>query len=353
MATQILGIDSKSFRGEHQAERRAVVCIAEDRQSCEPALRILIASMDKHCPGLSAYLYCPNPTLEFSEWIKGFGRHRLIAEPLTSAGLKYDVKPVALLETIASGHSEVIWLDSDIVVTRDFREIFASLPRNMVAVSEEALCSGHSDPDGLRARLWGFPVGRILPYTVNTGVLRVCATHTRLLERWNELLKSTSYREAQDKPWNERGLHLMGDQEVLTALLASEEFSDFPIYYLKRGAAIVQFFGNAGYTVRERLSHIRHGLPFFIHSQGFRPWWPRATRPHNFAGAFKHLYDDLSPYSAIARSYPSALTEVGWLRPKSRLARAIIAMFGDRPALIGLPLAIVSDAQRLLKRWFS
>lgn len=331
-------------------DKDVIVCIAEDRQSCEPALRLLIASMDLHCPTLAARLYCPNASQAFVSWIEQYDRHVLITSPLAAGAIKYDIKPVALLATLAAGFNQAIWVDSDILISRDFLGMLRDLPRDTLAVTEEALCSSHADPDALRARLWRLPIGRILPFTVNTGVIRVTDAHLALLERWNQMLQCDLYREAQDRPWNERELHLMGDQEVMTALLSSAEFSDIPIYYLRRGCHIIQYFGSSGYTMRERIHHLRYGSPFFVHSQGFRPWWPREDPRSGIAARFVALYNELSPYTVNARAFSSQLTDTNWLTPRSTLARFMIVFAGGRPALAGMPLAFFADILRKMKK---
>ena len=45
--------------------------------------------------------------------------------------------------------------------------------------------------------------------------------HLPMLEAWRGLLADPRYIEAQAAPWHERPLHLLSDQEVLTALLGA------------------------------------------------------------------------------------------------------------------------------------
>lgn len=323
------------------------MCIAEDRASCEPALRILLASTARHCPGQHAVLFCPSATPEFSRWLARYPLYLLNPCALDAVWTKYDIKPVALLTALTLGASEVIWIDSDILVARDFRPLFAALPATTIAVTEEALGGGHTDPDGLRARLWGMTVGRVLPWTANTGVVRVTAAHRALLEAWHRLLQSATYRDAQAAPWFERPSHLAGDQEVLTALLASDHFAALPVHYLRRGRHIVQFFGTAGYTVRERIGHLFSTPPYFVHSQGFRPWWPSLDP----AGGrkFATLYTAMSPYTASAHRYVDALEDPSWLKPPTPLARLFRGIVPGYAPLVGLPLAAAVDAMRLVK----
>jgi hypothetical protein len=322
------------------------VCIAEDRTSCEPALRVLVASLARHCPGLPGVMFCPNASPGFISWITTYPQFHLNPVKLEGTWTKYDIKPRALLSVLRGTGGSVLWIDSDVLITRDFRRLFSAIASNFVAVGEEALCSGRADPDGLRARLWGMAVGRTMPFTLNTGVVRVSPQHTELLEQWNGLLQSEPYRAAQELPWDQRGLHVMGDQEVFTALLASDQFASLPIRFLHRGADIIQFFGSSGYTLRERLGHLLNGLPYFIHSQGFRPWWPNEAPASGWSARFTSLYNELSPYTAAARDYADALEDPAWLRPRSVMARAILWMTGKCIPLSGLPLATAADLTR-------
>lgn len=325
------------------ASSELTVCIAENRASCEPALRILVASLARHCPGLPVLLFCPNATQAFARWLAPFDQCLLNPCRLDGEWTKYDIKPLALLAALRFGASAALWIDSDILVARDFRPIFAGAPAEVVGVAEEAL-GGHGDPDGLRARLWGMPVGRALPYTANTCVVRVSHAHRELLETWHALLRDDAYRAAQDRPWYEREVHLAGDQDAFTALLASGRFAAFPIRWVRRGRDIVQFFGPYGYTVRERIGHLVRGMPCFVHSQGFSPWWPPSAPARGWSARFAHLYDALSPYTVLARGYADVLEDPSWLRPPTRASRLLA---GRSAPLTGLPLAVAADAVRL------
>jgi len=325
------------------------VCIAEDRVSCEPALRVLVASLAAHCPDLKAYLFCPNASLDFKEWIACFSNAILNARALDGDWNKYDIKPQALLTMLESGFSNVVWIDSDILIAGDFRPLLGKLSPDTIAVTEEALCSGHADSHGLRAKLWGMEVGRVLPFTANTGVVRVTSEHLQLLRHWRALLEGPEYRAAQQRPWNERGLHVMGDQEVFTALLSSREYANFPIRFLRRGDDIIQFFGSSGYTTHERIRHLRTGMPPFVHSQGFRPWWPRIESNGPLSNRLQNLYNDLSPYTVLAARYAGELSDPGWLSPKSTISRWLVKIGGGNAAMTGLPLALGADIIRWLK----
>lgn len=333
----------------HGGSPGPVVCVAEDRRSCEPGLRILIASLAKTNPLVGICLFVPDPRPEFVRWLATFPRVRVNPQGgIADDWLGYNVKPAAIRAVLRQGHRDVLWIDSDVVVLRSLAPCLAGIDAETVVATEEALCVNHDDPDALRARLWGLPVGRVLPFTLNTGVLRLTAAHLPLIERWLELLASDAYRSGQARGWQERAPHLLGDQEVFTALMASAEFARLPLRPLYRGRHIIQYFGLSGYTLGERLRHLLRP-PVFVHSQGSKPWW----RPRPAAGArgrLLDLYQQLSPYTLAARRHARALDDRSWLRPRSRLG-AILALAGaNRMPLVGLPIAAFADAARLARR---
>jgi hypothetical protein len=325
-----------------------MICLAEDRRSFEPALRLLVASLDLHCKELPVQLFSPDPSDSFKKWLHGYpsvtlNRHRF-------EGQKYDVKPQALLHLLDRGFREIVWIDSDVLVNSDFRSLFEKLPPEVFSVAEEALCSAHSDADGLRARLWGFAVARTLPFTVNSAIIRATDAHRGILVRWMELLASPEYKAAQQKSWNERPPHLLGDQDVLTALLASIDDKVLPLKFVRRGHDIIQYFGSSGYTVGERLRHLFTRMPPFVHSQGYRPWLAQADQtPSGIAAKFNSLYREVTPYAYLARRYRSMLETSEWIEPRTQLGKMLdFLSFGQAP-LFGMPLALIAGTVRLFK----
>jgi hypothetical protein len=328
------------------------ICIAEDRESCEPALKLLIMSLNKHCGKLPINVFYPPARSAFRSWI---GRYPQVTvhtvSPLGAQG--WNVKPQALLYLMDQGFDQIIWIDCDIIITRDFMWLLSVLDPQVIAVAEEALWGSHDDLGALRARLWGFDVGRSLPFTLNTGVLRVTRLHYCLLRRWQEILESDKYRNVQQKVWSDRPVHMMGDQDVLTAILSSAEYAHVPLRILTRGNDIIQYFGLYGYTTYERALNIFYGLPPFIHSQGVKPWlqiW-RTTRRKSLRDYIESIYLDLSPYTLAARSFQTELDcDCRWMTAHFKLS-AVMRVGGMwYIPLVGLPIAFISDFVRLAKR---
>src|SRR5215831_12081014 len=103
-----------------------VICLAEDRRSCEPALRLLIASLDTECRGTPIQLFSPNPSDPFRRWLTAYPSVTLNEYGFASTQ-KYDVKPHALLNLLDRRFQEVVWIDSDVLVCSDCRRLFDGL----------------------------------------------------------------------------------------------------------------------------------------------------------------------------------------------------------------------------------
>lgn len=332
-----------------------VICIAEDRIQEEVAVKLLVSSLARHCPEIPVILSYPPASAEFAHWLAKTAPACELRTTRVSGSSGWNIKADALLDLIEEGHKTVWWLDSDVIVLRNFKERYRHVPENELIVCEEALYGAYRD-DGERTRSWGFPVGRSFPYSLNTGVMRVCADHLPLLVRWKALLEAEVYRTAQKDYWYNRPIHLMGDQDVLSALLSAQEFADVPVHVLERGRDIVQYFGFSAYTTRERIGNLIHGAPTFIHCQGWKPWkcLNPVPEPVNFKTRLQNLYIELSPYSYAAQANRDSLSDCPpWLDRPSFPARLFQLLGGYHPALTGLPIAALIDLLRAFKRLFA
>ncbi|BCS54958.1 nucleotide-diphospho-sugar transferase [Geobacter sp. SVR] len=328
-----------------------VICISEDRKSCETSVKLLVLSLVRHCPQVRIELFYPPADASFYAWLQRYPQVGLNVRPF--AGVSgYNVKPLALLSLLEAGCDEVIWVDSDIIVARDFRHCFSNLPTDTLMAAEEALNGAYEDTEGMRARAWGFHVGRVFDHAINSCVVRVTQSHRTLLEHWRHLLESSAYQEAQKLTWSARPAHMYGDQDVLTALLSSREFAGVPCVFLRRGRDIVQYFGLSGYTVKERMLHMASGIPPFLHSQVYKPWLK--SLPDEEKGIrqyFNRLYLDLSPYTLEARKFRSEMDEdCSWIKPRLLLGRILRVVGLGWIPLVGLPLAACVEIASFLKR---
>jgi hypothetical protein len=330
---------------------KSTICLAEDREVCEPALKLLLLSLNIHCPETAINLFYPPARDGFLDWIKKFTQVRLQTDRLKN-GYGWNVKPQAIIHLLDQGFDEVIWIDSDVIVNRNLSYIFGPLKSDFVAVTEDALGDDRNDHGALRARLWGLPVGRVLPFGLNTGVLRVTRDHYDLMNRWWKLLQSNEYQDFQRREWRQRPVHMLGDQDVLTALLTSKEFSDTPLHILRRGKHILQFNGVYGYTVAERMRNLLGACPAFIHSFAGKPWSEQwRLEPSAGLGEYiKKVYLDLSPYTLTAMQFRSKLEcDTEWMEPHFALSRILRAMQMGYPELVGLPIAAFMDIARIVK----
>lgn len=312
-----------------------LICAYEDRVSDLVGLKLLILSLARHCPDLSVNLFCPTATPDFCRWLKIHPQVRLREIPaMNTQG--WNVKPDILLTLLNEGHNQVIWLDSDIIITKDFKPLLDVTDDTLVVAQEHRWDTQGSEP---RTNGWGLPHGRKLASTVNTCFIRVTPAHRRLLEEWKRYLATPAYREAQAKEWSQQPVHLVGDQDVFTALLGSSAFADVKLHYLRRGLDIAQCFQADGFTVSERLANLFCGLPVFVHAQGPKPW--RSKREQG-------TYLELSPYCFAARPYRKQLNEdTSWIDIESRLGKILHILALGHPSLQGLPLALNAQLKRI------
>jgi len=334
---------------------KSTICIAEDREAFEPCLKLLLASLSHHSPGLGVSLFYPVANQAFLRWVSAYPQVRLQADGLRN-GYGWNVKPQAIMQLLDAGFDEVIWIDSDVLITRDIRPLFHALDEAVFVATEHTCSPDGYDHDGagLRAQLWQLSVGRVLPVSLNSGVLRATRRHYRLMERWWELLQSDAYQRCQRKEeWLKRPIHMQGDQDVLTALLTSTEFAHIPLRTLRRGKHIVQFDGVWGYTTAERTRNLLGDGPTFIHSMGCKPWVARwkSERRNDLKEYLKMVYLDLSPYTLSAAKFKEDLgCDTNWIGAHYKFSAMLRTLARQHPVLTGLPMAAFLDIARLIKR---
>ena len=335
---------------------QSIICVNEDREAWEPSLRVVLTSLSLHCPGMAISLFYPFANQAFLRWLSAYPQVQLQANRLRNS-YGWNVKPQAIMQLLDAGFDEVIWIDSDVFVTRDIRPLFHALDEAVFVAAEATGALGRYDNDGAvrRAQLWQFSVGRVLPPSLNSGVLRVTRRHYPLMKRWWELLQSDAYQRWQrtEKSMTKRPLHLRGDQDVLTALLTSTEFAHIPLRTLRRSKHIVQFDGVWGYTTAERLRNLLGDGPTFIHSMGCKPWVARweSERPNGLREYLKMVYLDVSPYTLSSAKLKEDLgCDTNWMRAHYRFSAILRSLAMQHPALTGLPIAVFLDIARLIKR---
>jgi hypothetical protein len=335
---------------------RRAICISEDRPTEEAAIRVALASIRRTNPDFTIVAFLPNASAALRAWISSQPKVDLrLHRPPGEGANSWNVKPHALLTVLGEGYDQVWWLDSDALVRRDLAAAYDESGLGVLLITEEALSAAYAD-DGRRADAWGFRRGRHFGFNLNRCVLRASNAHVPLLTRWRTLLNSPEYRAAQTLHWKDAPEHLLGDQDVLTALLCADEFSGIPVRVLRRGPDIVQYCGTNCYTLRERLGNLFDGGPRFIHSQGFKPWRQQQDDEHRpwAKRLFADLLSDTSSYCVAAQSYRGAAgDQLEWAAPRTGIGRALRVIGFGRIVLTGLPLAVIGDAHRLFRRFRS
>ncbi|MCC7409327.1 MAG: hypothetical protein IT442_14780 [Phycisphaeraceae bacterium] len=336
-----------------------VVCLHEDRPGNLIGLKLTVLSLSRCSPGLPILVSCPCADQATQAWFARLPHVQTLVEPRLS-GKGWGIKPDVLLHCLERGHRDVTWIDADILVTRDIRPLLAALDDRTMLVSEEVYF-GQRQGSYHRTLAWGLQPARKLRATLNSGLLRVTPEHVSLLKIWRQMMQDPAYLHAQRSPHHARPLHLLSDQEVLTALLGSTLAADVPLRTLRRGRDVAQCFGPGGYTPLERLANLWHGLPTFIHAMGRKPWDRHAVPSDDrsrrrllarLRRSYEHQHLELSPYTCVARQYRDELSpeEALWLTPTSLSGRVMNAMTAGHPTMTEFPLAVFDAAIRHARR---
>jgi hypothetical protein len=327
-------------------------CLSEDREDCETGLRLAILSLNKHCPGSPVRVYRPKYGTSFSQWVAQFSNVMLI-ESSPRGATSWNCKPHALRPILDEGFSQAIWLDSDILVTQDCRPLLLRMDCNTLAVAQEPR-SLPFQGTSFRTSGWGLPLGRSISFTLNSAVVRVTRAHLSLLSEWANLLSDSTYLACQKLPLMQRPLHLMGDQDILNALLGSEQFAAVPIHVFATGRDIIHAGGALGYSIGERWANLRSGKPTFLHATAGKPWlwmgggemWSRK----DFFSWHRRLLQEVSPYVAEARMYRCQLgSDTNWMSRRTPVGLALRYMGLGHHALSGLPITAVATAIEQLR----
>lgn len=318
------------------AARAVQTVVYEDRPDQLVGVKLLIASAGRHAPGINVAVVAPGAPEAFRQWISRRTNAELVEVP-TGAATGWDVKPAVLLAMLRRGHREITWLDTDVLVARDPMEALTRHPGALLTTEDFWYVRVHLA--GARTRAWGLEPGRVLPHPVNTAVLRVGSVHEPLLEQWRHMTRDPRYVDAQRQPHAARPAHLVGDQDLLDALLGSATWRHLDMELLRRGIDIAQCFQSAGFSPSERLRvRLGRGLPTFVHAMGAKPWVAPVTGRRPADGG-------LSTYAALAAGYTDEVDEdLSWTVPTGRAAAlATRAVRGD-PVLRQLVPAIAQAA---------
>lgn len=331
-----------------------LVMIYEDRPSAFVGVQLAALSLAAHSPDLQVRAIVPGAPPEMVAWAASLPSLELVTSREGIDGESWNVKPSVLLSGFRDGHDEVMWFDSDMVVSGDLGAVLAAIPSTTVVATEEYFW-GHAQGSDARTTGLGLEVARTFPATVNTCLLRVSRTHLPLVEDWSRILASDAYLSVVWEPATRRPLHFGSDLHVFTGLLGSTTYADVPVVQLRRGSEIAQCYGPSGWTVAERWQS-RDELPLVLHAMGTKPWEAPRSRSGSLAlrartrAAYEAVHQDLTPYVVAAAGYRGRfLGDDSWLEPRTRTARALRHV-SSSPAMQELPLAVVDSAQRRIRR---
>ncbi|HWI19542.1 MAG TPA: hypothetical protein VNT81_17430 [Vicinamibacterales bacterium] len=321
-----------------------IVCTAEDRPHALVGLKLLALSLERHCPGVELHAFSPLFPRAFEQWAR---THRSLKLCATRAGWpsSWNTKPTILLDRLDAGFDDVVWIDADVVLTRDFRAAWGALSQDTMVVAGEPASPIGGDGSALRTEAFGFTVGRAFPVAINSAVVRITRTHQPLVAAWRELLQEPAYVLAQAQPVAQRPRHLVSDQDGLAALIGSTRFANVPVKMLQPPLDILHaaWGAYANYPLRHRLRHALTGLPPLVHALGQPKPWDPASAARLSAG--------LSPYCAVAAAYEEELGEPApWLHPASAIGRASHAIALGNPALRDLPATLAVAARQWGRR---
>jgi hypothetical protein len=315
--------------------RSLLICLYEDRPQQVTGLKVLLLSLNRYHPTWPVRLRFPGVAEAFRTWLRQFDQVELIDEFLPLSG-SYNVKPTVLLDGLSTGAEACLWLDTDIILNGSLQFIASALPETMVVTQDPWEYAGGSTH---RCSSWGLSEGRALHGPINSAVVRVTKRHEALLREWERLLASHAYLLEHAKPVDVRNKHMLGDQDALSALLASRQFVSISIQKLEHCREILQHHGPGAYGLAQRWSNLVHGMPPLIHAMGsMKPWrMPEHPRLLQDPGIYyERTYLELSPYVHFARSYGGALMEKAtWLENHTWTSRLGSLMSLNRPWLKG------------------
>ncbi|HEY2902149.1 MAG TPA: nucleotide-diphospho-sugar transferase [Polyangia bacterium] len=316
-----------------------IICSYEDRPSDVVGLKLLVCSVQRHLPDIAVHIGCPGAPAAFARWMAG--RTNVTLEQIVDPTLKgWNAKPVLLLRLLEAGHDSVTWMDSDLIVAGDFR---APLKDDQALVLTNELAWKPHEEALMRTRGWNLPLGHRSSGLVNSAFLRVGQQHRPLLQEWIRLLKTPAYQVAQTLPFHTRPPHMIGDQDVLSALLGSAAFCELPVTILSRGLDIIHDI-QGGYHPWDRLANLARPMPPLVHAQSYKPWrFLVPPSPLREPTRYYHLiHVETSPYGHVARQYSDELDdEAPWLNVRSLPGKLANAMALGNPHLPGLPQALV------------
>lgn len=325
-----------------------LACLYEDRPQQIAGLKLAVLTLDRYCPTWRILVRAPGMGSPLKRWLGRFRNVIFSETPLAVSG-SYNVKPAVLLDGL-SLERECLWLDTDVIVNGDIGFLEHS-DQGLLIVTQDPweYASGSTH----RCSTWGLLPGRDVPGPLNTAVIRVSIQHQSLLSDWHAMLRREDYLREQRKATTDRNSHMLGDQDALSAIVASATYRDVSIRRLRHTAEILQHHGAGAYGPAQRWTNLRSGLPPILHAMGAVKPWRAVSHPKpftNFREYYERAYLELSPYVHVARHYGSLLEEdTDWMELHTIAGRIGTLLAVDHPCLKGIMQATLHRVSHYLR----
>lgn len=309
--------------------KNIAVVICEDRPNYQVAIKLLISSLEANNPEVDIHVFAPNATVDFQDWMDN--RHAYLHLQIPTELKGWNVKPPLLLWALDQGYDRCIWMDCDMILSKPLPKVMFDQPKDVLVASELPF---HKFDIHSRTIAWNLEPGRTLflrdPSSCCTLVTDI---HRPFILQWIAMLKDPRYQNWQARPSKERPREFYGCDAPYQALIGSENYDNLRVKLLKHGQDIAQCLTPGSYTMPQRLMSLSNGLPPIIHAMGKKPW---------LATDSERIYQAVSPYACVARSYKEQLTnkEQEWLELPKHWISLWHNLVKGNPALSSLPFAI-------------
>ena len=329
-------------------DNQTAFVLAEDRPDFELGLRLALASLSRHAPNSLIRCHAHWANENFRNWSRQFPNIELLVEK-PGGGIGWNCKPHAMIPLIESGFEEVVWVDSDILVTRDPIAVFRKFADDKLITAEEPTKPYAVPNSEEQAKAWGWQPGIKRLNHVNSCIIRSRPCHLELLQAWALAMADPRYLEEQKKPFcsRQRLAHMMGDQDVLFSLLGSEKFSYVSLETLKIGHDILHCGTASTYSIQRRLCSVFRPCPTFLHAIAGKPGWifsdlyPTVHSP--WQTWIHRLQQEISPYVCQSRQYSHLIgLPIPWLNKRTILGSMFHLLGLGNHALTGFPLVLAS-----------
>lgn len=314
----------------------------EDRLELLDGLKLLCLSFKHHCPTETLKVFLPKASDDLLKWAKQHLNQNIHVEVYNSGVKGWSIKPEIMLKLFEEGYDEIIWFDSDILITADLCSYLNLLDERIVV-----LCDSQGVPDDCRTTFWNLIISRRFDRLVNTCFIRFTRFHKELLLQWRNLVYRQEFQEIQQLPFEERPSYLFGDQDLLEGLLMSDRFHKLPVKFLRHGYEMIHTSNL--YSSKERLRVLWQEKPvFFLHAHGIKPWMLIYRQPSS--SNITDVIVELSPYITEAKFYRHLLdSDTSWMDSRTALGYLCSLLGWNNPHLRGLFVTFTIEIQEKLK----